>query len=161
MSEEVKTQIANELETLVQIVDFPTAPFGYGSDISGADDLDRTMAETEGFATLTLAQSLVRRLDTPRGTLPDDKNWGISVPAYLNNGSTDEGIRQIAGQIRAELLLDDRVDSLTVRVAPSSNARTLRIEVQVTPLAAAAGPFTLTLNASDAGLLLEEIEAVI
>jgi len=161
MSAEVEATIATELAALVQIADFPTAPFGYGSDISGALDLDPSMAETEGFATLTLAQSIVRRLDTPRGTLPDDKNWGISISSYLNFGSTDQDIRQIAGQIRSELTLDDRIDSLTVRVAPSSTGSTLSIGIQVQPLAADAGPFTLTLSASDAGLILEEIEAAI
>lgn len=154
----VREHIAESLALLVQAVDFPDPPFGYGSDISGALDVSRAMAETDGFTTLALAQSLVRRLDTPRGSLPDDKNWGISVSSYLNAGTTAAGIRQIAGQIRAELSLDDRVGALTVRVAPTPNGQSLLISIQVQPIAALLGPFTLTLNASDAGLVLEQIE---
>ena len=159
MSEEVKAHMAAEIAAVVQIVDFPTAPFGYGSDISGALDVDPTMAETNPFSTLALAESLVRRLDTPRGSLPDDKNWGISVASYLNKGSTSQDILQIAGQIRNELLLDDRVDTLTVEMKPDAVGKNVRVSISVQPLAAFAGPFTLTLNASDTGLILEEIEA--
>ncbi len=161
MSEEVKAQIAAELAKLVQIVDFPEPPHGYGSDISGTDDLDPTMAEVDGFTTLALAQAIVRRLDCPRGGLPDDKDYGIDVRSYLNRGVTAQEIRELAGQIRAEVLEDDRVDTLTVTVRSNDVGSVLRIELAVQPVNVNLGPFTLTLNASDTGLVLEEIEAAL
>lgn len=163
MSEIVKAGIAAELALLSQLVDFPSAPFGYGTDVSCDSDVDPLVRDVNGFTTLALAEAIVRRLDTPRGSLPDDKNYGISVPSYLNSGRTAQGIRQLAGQIRAEVLLDDRVQSLTVRVAPNSVGSDLRIELLVEPIDAllGAGSFTLTLSASDVGLVLEEIEAAL
>lgn len=157
---ETRVRIAEELALLDRIADFPSPPFGYGSDISGALDLSPVMAEVDGFTTLALAQSLVRRLDTPRGSLPDDKNWGISIASYLNAGVPSENIEQIAGQIRTELSLDDRVDALRVRVAPTATAGTISVSIQVQPIDPNLGPFLLTLNASDAGILLEQIESV-
>lgn len=157
MSAIVKAGIATELALLTQIVDFPTEPFGYGSDISCDSDVDLLAREVDGASTLALAEALVRRLDTPRGSLPDDKDYGISITSHLNRGVTDADVRQLAGQIRAELALDDRVASLTVTVAPNSTGSTLRIEIAVQPVDANLGTFTLTLNASDAGLVLEEI----
>ena len=159
MSDEVKAQIAAEIAAIVQTQDFPTEPFGYGSDISCARDLDPSMAETDGFTTLALAQYVVRRLDTPRGTLPDDKDWGISVTSYLNKGSTSQELLQIAGQVRAELSQDDRIDTLTVQVTSDDVGKTFRLSILITPVAAGLGPFTLTLSASDSGLLLEDIQA--
>lgn len=161
MSAIVKTAIASELASLVQIVDFPTAPHGYGSDISCDSDVDPTAREVDGFSTLALAEALVRRLDTPRGSLPDDKNYGISITSYLNRGATAADLRQLAGQIRAELALDDRVASLTVRVAPNGVGSNLSIEIATKPIDPNLATFTLTLNASNAGLVLEEIEGAL
>ena len=79
MSAMVKALLEVELATITKIVDTPEAPHGYGSDISGAADLDPDMAEVDGFSTLALAQALVRRLDTPRGTLLDDGNYGMGL----------------------------------------------------------------------------------
>ena len=157
----MKNGIAAELAKLTQSVDFPTEPFGFGSDISGGLDVDPLVRETDGFTTRALADAIVRRLDTPRGSLPDDKDYGISVSSYLNRGVNAAGIRQLAGQIRTELALDDRVNTLTVRVAPNSTGSELRIEIAIQPVDPNLGAFTLTLNASDAGLVLEEIQAAV
>lgn len=159
MSAEVKAKIDEELAKLSQLVPFPESPFGYGSDISGDFDVDPTMAEVDPFSTLGLAQSLVRRLDCPRGENPDDLTYGIGLRQMLNVGVTDADVNQLAGQIRAELLKDDRIDTLTVVVTPSNNATNLRVEVRVTPVGTAGGPFRLTLNASSAAILLEEIRS--
>lgn len=161
MSEEVKNAIAAELATLTQTVDFPVEPFGYGSDISCAQDVDPLVREVDAFTTLALAEALVRRLDTPRGSLPDDKDYGIDLRGLLNKGSVASDIQQLAGQVRAELAKDDRVDTLTVTVAPSSTGTVLRLEVAVQPVDAELGPFTLTLSASSASVLLEEIRSAL
>lgn len=159
MSEEVKAAIASELALLTQLVPFPQPPFGYGSDISGSTDIDPTMAEVSGDSTLALSQALVRRLDCPRGQLPDDPNYGIGLRQMLNTGVTDQDVLQLAGQIKVELSKDDRVDAITVSVTPSSDARTLTIRLAITPIDRNVGVFQLTLNASSARLLIEEIRS--
>ena len=159
MSEIVKTAIAAELALLEQAVDFPVEPFGYGSDISCDFDVAPDVAEVDPFSTFALAQAIVRRLDTPRGTLPDDKDYGISVRQYVNKGTTAAEIVSLAGQIRNEVLKDDRVETLTVTVIPSPTGTTLRIVLAIQPVDAELGGFTLTLSASSAAILIEEIKA--
>ena len=159
MSQAVKDAIAAGIATLTQVRAFSVAPFGYGSDLSCASDLDPSMAEVDGGTTLALAQALARRLDTPRGSLPDDKNYGISLRSYLNRGVVDEDLRSLGGQIKGELLKDDRVDQLIVTVTPNATGSRLSVSLFVTPVDPQLGPFTLTLAASDAALLIEEIQA--
>ena len=159
MSQAVKDAIAADLATLTQVRAFPVAPFGYGSDLSCASDLDPSMAEVDGGTTLALAQALARRLDTPRGSLPDDKNYGISLRSYLNRGVVDADLRSLGGQIKGELLKDDRVDQLTVIVTPNAVGSRLSVSLLVTPVGSRLGPFTLTLAATDAAVLIEEIQA--
>lgn len=161
MSQSVKDAIAAELALLVQVVDFPVSPFGYGTDISCESDIDPDAVDVDGATTLALAQAIARRLDTPRGSLPDDKNYGIDVRSYCNRGVTDNEIQSLAGQIRGEVLKDDRVDALTVTVSPSTTGTTLSIVLAVRPVDAAIGGFTLTLAASSAAVLLQEIRAAL
>lgn len=161
MSAEVKAHIATELALLESLIPFPDSPFLYGSDISCDTDLDPTLAEVNPDSTLGLAQSLFRRLDCPRGENSDDANYGIGVVQLVNTGVIKSDLEQLAGQINVELLKDDRVDSLVVRVADigDGTGRNLRITNQVTPVDRRLGPFRLTLNASSAALLLEEINS--
>lgn len=160
MSAEVKANIQAELDKLELLVPFPEPSFGHGSDISGDTDLDPTMAEVDPFATLGLAQALVRRLDCPRGQLADDPNYGLGLRQKLNTGVIDADIQSLGGQIRLELTKDDRVDSIVIVVVPSSDTKTLTIRIQVTPIDFNLGPFELILNASSAAILLEEIRAL-
>lgn len=161
MSDVVKTQIATDLATLTRIVDFPQPPFGYGSDISGAYDVDPNVRELPGDKTLVLAQAIVRRLDCPRGALPDDKDYGIDLRSYCNRGVTASDIRSLGGQIKGELSKDDRIDAVTVRLETTSIGTSLRVVLAVRPVDQAVGGFTLTLNASDASVLIEEIQAAL
>ena len=159
MSVLVKAEIQTGLDALTQVVDFPVAPFGYGSDISCDSDLSPDLAEIDGFDTLVLAQAIVRRLDCPRGALPDDPNYGIDIRSYLNRGMTDEEIRAMGGQIRNELVKDDRIDVITVKVTFVPSAKLMTIEILARPFDATLGPFTLTLSATSAVILIEEIRA--
>jgi len=159
VSEIVKAAIAAELALLEQAVDFPVEPFGYGSDISCDFDVAPDAAEVDPFSTLALAQAVVRRLDTPRGSLPDDKDYGISIRQYVNKGTTAAEIQSLAGQIRNEIIKDDRVDTLTVTVIPDSTGTTLRVVLAVQPFDPDLGGFTLTLSATSAAILIEEIKA--
>ncbi len=158
---EVPNAIAVELAKLTKLQDFPVEPFGYGSDIDGDFDLAPDLREVDGFSTLALAQAIVRRLDCPRGQLPDDKDYGIGLRQYLNRGTAADDIRRLGGEIRNEVLKDDRIDRLTVTVRPNETGSILILELAVQPFSAELGVFTLTLSATSSQILIEEIRAAL
>lgn len=156
MNATVADAIATEIAALTREVATPVAPFGYGADISCARDLEEDMPEVSGQ--LVLAQALVRRIDCPRGGLPDDGDYGIDLRSYLNRGITTTEQRSIAGAIRSELSKDDRVDTVAVTVTPTPTGESIRVSIQVVPRdPALGGPFTLTLAVTDGGALVEEM----
>lgn len=153
----VHDAIAEELAKLVPVTRTPVAPFGYGSDLRCSSDLTEKMLEVDGFSTLALAEALVRRLDTPRGSLPDDKTYGISLTEYCNRGTAAAELRDLASRIRGELQKDDRVAAVGVTITPASDGSSLAVQLAVTPVDPALGPFSLTLSVSSAEILIEEI----
>lgn len=155
MTDVVRSTMATELASLQRVTDTPRAPFGYGADISCASDIAADMAEVSGR--LVLAQALIRRLDCPRGALPDDAAYGIDLRSYCNRGVTADEVRALAGQVRNELEKDDRVDRASVVVRPSATAQTLAIEIAITAVDPDVEAFTLTLSVSSAAVLLEEL----
>lgn len=157
MSAEVKAVIAEEIAKLRRLVSFPKSPFGYGSDISGAFDVDPSMAETDPNSTLGLAQSIVRRLDCPRGENPDSKDYGIGLRQTINRGITAEEVNSMGGQISGEISKDDRIDRARVVVTPSDGGRLLTIAIQVSPVDPRLGTFSLTLAATSASILIDSI----
>ncbi len=153
----VRSAIAEELAVLERLVDVPVEPFGYGTDLSLANDLTARMEMVNAFTTRALGEAIIRRLTCPRGGLPDDADYGIDVRAMVNKGTTTDDLRALAGAIRAEATKDDRIDTVTVVVTPSSTGSDLAIALAVTPADPRIGGFTLTLALSSAALLLEEM----
>jgi hypothetical protein len=152
----VADAIATETAALTRTTATPSAPFGYGADISCTRDLDESMPEVSGQT--ALAQALARRLDCPRGGVPDDGDYGIDLRGYLNRGLTTDEVRGLAGAIRSELTKDDRVDTLRVTVTPTPTGESIRVSIQVVPRdPTLGGPFTLTLALTDGGALVEEM----
>ncbi len=151
--------IAEELAKLERTMDAPAAPFGYGSDLSCADDLAADMAEVDGFSTLALAQAIVRRLDCPRGGLPDDPDYGIDLRSYVNRGTTRDGILALAGAVRSEIEKDDRVDRVAVTVTPLPTGQALGVRLVVTPADPSLGGFALTLAVTSAQVVIDEMGA--
>jgi hypothetical protein len=153
----VQAVIDAELALLEQTVTTPEPPYGYGSDLSCDSDLREDMGEVDGMSLLALSQAILRRLDCPRGALPDDPNYGVSLRSYLNRGSTADELRALAGQVRAEIEKDDRVTSASVIVTPSSTGDSLSIDLAIAPVDARIGGFSLTLAVTPLEILLEEI----
>lgn len=158
MNDTVKDAIDAELEEIEPVRSHDAEPHGYGSDISCDRDVDARVTELDGFDPLVLAQALVRRLDCPRGALPDDPTYGIDLRGFLNRGATLQNLRSLSGQIRLELTKDDRVSSVTVRVTADLAAKSLAITVRVVPVDALEA-FTLVLSATSSAVLLEEIRS--
>lgn len=154
MTDVVRIAIDAELAKIVRVVAAPVAPFGYGTDISCREDLAEDLHEVEGFE--LLGEAIVRRLDTPRGSLPDDPSYGISLSEYLNRGTTATGLREIASKIRGELRKDDRVADVAVPPPETSlDGSRMRVSITVTPVDARVGPFDMTLAVTSAGVVLE------
>lgn len=137
----------------------PTGALGYGSDLSCGSDLTDLMDEVDPFSQRALGEAIVRRLSTPRGSLPDDGDYGIDLRGYCNKGTTADDIRALASKVRTELQKDDRIDSVTVTVTPSPTGTTLAITLAVRPFDPNLGGFSLTLAVTSAAVLIQELNA--
>lgn len=135
------------------------ANLGYGWDLSLATDLRSDMGVVDPFSVEGIGEALLRRLDCPRGALPGDPNYGLDVRGMLNRATDPRTISALGGQIKAECEKDDRVDSVTARVAASADYSTLTIDLVVVPVDPNLGGFSLTFEATDAELLIEELRA--
>lgn len=144
---------------LTRVVDAPTDGIVYGSDITGALDLDSDMAERPERDPLLITEALARRLDTPRGSLPDDLDYGLDLKGHCNRGITSAEVNSLAGRIRGEVTKDDRVGDATVRVVPGSNGESLSITVNISPTDPSLAPFRFTLAVTDATVFVETLTA--
>ena len=111
----------------------------------------------DGFDPLVMKQAILRRLDTPRGSLPDDPSYGISLRSMLNAGADPERIASFGGIIRNEVCKDDRVASAVAVVTPSASFDAFRVALTVNPADPSLGGFSMTLAVTSAGVVLEAI----
>lgn len=155
MNTTVQAAITASIASLTETVTFPEPLFGYGSDIWCESDIHPRMIEVSDSA-LVLAQHCVRRLDTPSG-LPDEDNWGISLVDYCNRPTTRSELYNLEGEILAELVDDDRIDEVQISAESSSDFTTLTVNLRIVPIDPLETAFSLTLSASDAGVLIEEM----
>jgi phage baseplate assembly protein W len=90
-----------------------------------------------------LIESLARRLDTPRGRLIDDPNYGTSLPGEVNDDLSQADIARIQAATTAECLKDERVVDATSDATFVNGVLTLNLEITD-----GQGPFPLTLAVS-------------
>lgn len=133
----------------------PIAPASsdYGSDLSCATDLTANAAELAGDDPRIVAESDVRRLTTDSGSLIDDPEFGWNLDQLIQRPMTPAEIATIPGQVRAELLKDERHESLDVWVTGQTTSNLL-VRVRGTT---AKGPFRLVMAVTDAGVAVKEI----
>ena len=155
MTDVVRDAIATELADVERVASTPVAPFGYGSDLSCTSDLTDGMVEVEGF--VVLGEALARRLDCPRGALPDDGTFGLSLSEYLNTGTTALELRELGSKVRGELKKDDRVATVRVTVTPSPTGQSMAVQIVVVPVDQTIGKFALTLGVTSSGVVLQAI----
>lgn len=145
------------LATLTRVVATPTEPFGYGADIACAGDLAETMEDISDPRRI-LGEAIARRIDCPRGGLPDDGDYGVDLREMLHRGLTATELRTKKTATENELRKDDRILSSDVTFTPSPTGDRIGIRILVVPLdPITGGPFTLTLALTDAGVFLEEL----
>lgn len=127
----------------------------YGLDIAMTEDARNV---DPGFAPVTgrrcLAEALVRRLQTPNGTLIDDPNYGFDLLGELNDDLSPADVGRIGAQCAAECLKDERVVDCTG--SASLTLGTLTVGLVVTD---GTGPFKLVLAASGVTVSLLQVTA--
>lgn len=120
----------------------------FGTDLDCEDDLNPLGSMVSG--PLCLAQALVRRLSTPRGMVIDAPNYGRDLREYLHRGLTPDDVEAIPGEVRGELLKDERIEEVDVLATmPAVDALRLEITCQT-----AEGPLSLELNVTAAAVVL-------
>lgn len=161
MSQIVLDAIALEVSRVARVTQPPTQPLGWGRDLSCGTDLTTHMAEVSGIT--LLAEAMIRRLTTRRGSLPDanaprlrDLNYGLDLASYLNRGVTSLELRTLASKVRSEVLKDDRIATVSVTVTPSPTGDRLAVDLRATPRGSNES-FRLVLAVTDAGVLVVEL----
>lgn len=163
MNATVEEAIAEFLADEERVLDAPTGELGYGTDLACETDILETADEVDPFSLQALAEALLRRLDCPRGALPDANDsaeagdYGLDLRSYLNRATPAAEITALAGRIRSELAKDDRVDDVRVTLTPSPTGSEFSVKVEVLPHDPRIGGFTLTFAVTSAALLVEEI----
>lgn len=129
----------------------------YGRDISCLDDCDPMMSELANDDINVLKQAIFRRLITNRGGIIDDPLYGYNLTQWISKASTPKELAAMKGEIRAEVMKDERVQfcsvlvekkSPTVSIAGSRSGNIVGADVTIN-VRSSAGPFTLTLAVGD------------
>lgn len=153
----VHDTIAAELALLERLEPSPLAPFGYGQDLDCTTDIDENLLEVDPSSKTALSQALIRRLSCPRGRLPDDADYGLDVRGMVNKGTDSNALRDLAGQIKSEVLKDDRVDGANVTTTYTSETSTLDVTIWLVAVDPSLGEFSLTFAVKSGALMLQEL----
>jgi hypothetical protein len=125
-----------------------------GTDVRCVDDLDPTFRLVSGRE--GLAQALARRLSTKRGELAligDDEDYGLDVREFVGEDVGPRATFELAAQVEAETLRDERVLSATATASFAGGVLTLSLA-----LSDAAGPFRLTLAVTDVSVSVLKVQ---
>ncbi len=127
----------------------------WGVDLDWKDDLAPTGRLVRGFE--LLAQAVFHRLRTPRGACQDAPDDGLDLAEYLSSPMTPAQIASVPGEIRSELLKDERfveADVTFTQQAPDA----FRFRIQITP---SVGPeFDLVIGVKNAAVKLLAVNEV-
>jgi hypothetical protein len=157
MSAIVKTLIAAEIAKLTRETDAPSAPFGYGRDLSCVDDVTEALDEVDPFSYQGIAEAVIRRLTCPRGGLPDDPDYGIDLRSHLNRGTTQRELQLLVLSIAGELRKDDRIDSATATVSIAGGGSRIDVAIIIAPADPDLATFTLTFAVTDGAAALQAL----
>ena len=112
----------------------------FGDDLAGVLDVGSTLVfVTERRA---LAEALLCRLTTPRGSLFYDFDYGFDLRSFISAPAPQPGYLEM--QVRSELEKDERVESVEVETTFISDTLTVRLTVTD-----GNGPFKLTIAVSN------------
>lgn len=123
--------IAAELALLERESPDPTPPLGWGVDIRCLTSVYPDLRETEPNSGEDVAEEVLRRLVTPRGSIPDDPDYGFDLRGVLNAALTIQFLQEVEARAQNEVLKDDRVETCLVQVV-QSGTRELSVYVTIT-----------------------------
>lgn len=130
------------------------ADVDYGTDLDWQDDLDPSGRTVSG--TKLLGQAAYHRLITPRGSCLDSPNDGLDLHEYLSRAMTPVELATIPGEVRLELLKDERFNG--AEIVMTKNADGFDLAIQITP---SAGPnFELVISVTQAAVVLLSLTEV-
>jgi hypothetical protein len=126
----------------------------FGTDFDFLSDLNPNLTMVSGLA--VLGQDILHRLETPRGGLFYDPDYGTDVRAYLNGKMTPQVLSRMQSEVQAELGKDERFLSTSAKFqfVPQTNTLTLNLAVVT-----AQGPFTLVIEITNVTITLLSIQA--
>jgi hypothetical protein len=118
----------------------------FGTDVSTYPDLDLSFAPISGQR--VLAEAVMRRLETDRGTLVYDTDYGIGIRSWINESIGPSRIEELASLVTGECLSDERILSAEVAVSWVAATSSLRLTISLTPADGIAPPFQLLVAVS-------------
>lgn len=123
----------------------------FGQDFSFLSGLDPNLGLVSGLA--NLGQALAHRLETPRGGLFYDGDYGTDVRGRINDAMTPAGLSRLASDVNTECRKDERVLTCISNVQFVQATSSLSITLYVTT---AAGPFQFVLAVTEVSVALLE-----
>jgi hypothetical protein len=127
----------------------------YGSCLATMPDangnLDLTPDMQMATGRVVLAQSLIRRQTTPRGSVITSPNDCIDIRQLLSKEMTQTSLQALASLIKTELIKDQRVTSVSVQISVDALGNATITE----NIGTAQGPFSLTLGISASGAITQ------
>jgi len=133
---------------------------GFGTDLWCTDQI---LTGRMATGVDLVAQAVYRRLTTARGTLRDGDDgqvYGTDVSDFVGMVGPDNAVDALPDVVAAEVLKDDRVESVDVHASitrDSAGLATVTLEIECT-LVDAGESFTLTLGVSDVSTALLGVE---
>ena len=125
----------------------------FGTDVSTYKngDVDPYFGLIAGYR--VIAEAVARRLETPRGSLPGDPNYGSDVRVFLNRDfdASPAALFVVRSTIEQEAEKEERVESCSASVTFDFARNRLRT---VITLEAGDGPFELVLDVSAVSVAL-------
>ena len=94
-------------------------------------------------------QSIIMRINTRRGKIQRDPEYGIVITDYLQRGMTPEELSNVAFEVRGEVEKDeDRIAAceVTAEVSGTLTGARLRLRFKVTPKLTEPFAFTLAVE---------------
>jgi hypothetical protein len=135
-----------------------TGPYGIAWDV--AADIHpsfRSITSQEPgdkAAQRILQNAVIRILDTPPGSLPDAPSRGYDLKRLLLLEMSPDDIDAEAALMQEQIALDERVISCDVEIERTVTATGVDVLIKITIDPDWDGPFSFTLHASEAGLVI-------
>jgi phage baseplate assembly protein W len=136
-----------------------TQPADFGRDLATVwtetgPDLDSGFTEATGIN--VLAQSLVRRLSTPHGSVVGCPNDCTDLRTLLGAGITNSDAQAVQSAAQTEVQRDARVLQSAVTAQYNTATKAIVLSIRIVT---AAGPFTMTLAVSSVTVQLLNVSA--